>query len=290
MEHCLILSLPRSGSTLLSAILDQRHGVISPPESSFPQILGEITPEERADPLRLAALYVASTYSGTPLSLAESQACMTGTDTEILTNIALALASKLGRDPGKVRMAIWKSTRTVSFMDVINRDSGKIVILRRHPLNVFESQFRVHFGLNNRKPFRFASFRESYESAFASCPKDRTFELNYEEIPAKLPELLGFLGIAESGVWEEGVSSLKHVAENRPWLSQILGDFDNTDEEKRGRLDPKQSSGLISAMRITRLLRPLFPPLRKHYDRSSLADIRRNAGKLLRAHQENTPS
>ena len=106
LAHCLILSLPRSGSTLLSAILDQRHGIISPPESSFPQILSELTPGERSDPLRLAALYVASTYSGTPLSLAESQACMSVTDNEILTNIALALASKLGRDPGKVKMAI----------------------------------------------------------------------------------------------------------------------------------------------------------------------------------------
>ncbi len=172
-EHCFILSLPRSGSTLLSAILDQRLGIISPPESSFPQILGKISAQERSDTLRLAALYIASTFSGTPLSLEESRECMEGGDGEILTKLGLALAGKLGRDPGQVKLVIWKTTRTVSFTEVPMATGGKFIVLRRHPLNVFESQFRVHFGKNNRKPFRFASFRESYEAAFASLPKNR---------------------------------------------------------------------------------------------------------------------
>ena len=53
-----ILSLPRSGSTVLSAMLDRKKGIVSPPESSFPQMLGTLTPEERADKRWLAALYL----------------------------------------------------------------------------------------------------------------------------------------------------------------------------------------------------------------------------------------
>lgn len=273
---------------MLSAILDQRRGIISPPESSFPQILGEISAEERNDPRRLAALYIASTFSGTPLSLEESMACMSGGDEEILTNLGLALAEKIGRDPAKVGVIVWKTTRTVSFMDVPKALGGKFVVLRRHPLNVFESQFRVHFGKNNRKPFRFASFRESYESAFAKLPENSTFELDYENIPTELPKLLKFLEIEGAELWEEGHSSLKHVAENRPWLSQILDIFENTDEEKRRRLDQKQAEGLATAMKITRVLRLLFPLLRKHYDHNSLGDIRHKAAEVLRVHPQSS--
>ena len=276
-----ILSLPRSGSTVLTSMLDQRKGVVSPPESSFPQMLGLATGRERSDPRRLAAIYIASTFPGTPLTLDEATSCMNGSDEEILTNIGRALAAKLGRNPEDVSLVVWKTTRTICLNRGPLATSGRFVILRRHPHNVFESQFRVHFGLHNRKPLRFAAFRESYEWAFSGIPEDRVLELDYEEIPACLAALLEFLGIEDLGLWENGTSSLEQVAINRPWLSEILKEFRNDDAEKRKRLDPAQTTRLDRDINRARLLRPLMPLLRWHYDMQTARHIRRKAEDIL---------
>ena len=262
-------------------MLDRRKGVISPPESSFPQVLGELAPDERRDPRGLAALYIASTFPGTPLSLDESEACMRGDDGEILVEIGRALAAKLGREPSEVALVVWKTTRTICMNRGPLATGGRFVILRRHPHNVFESQFRVHFGRNNRRPFRFAAFRESYESAFRRIPPERLFELDYEEIPSRMGDLLGFLGHEDAGAWEGASSSLRHVAENRPWLAEILGDFESRDSEKRSRIDPVQAAKLDAALSRVRVMRPLMPALRRHFDRATLGAIRRQASQLL---------
>jgi hypothetical protein len=276
-----ILSLPRSGSTVLTSMLDQRKGVISPPESSFPQMLGLATAAERRDPRRLAALYIASTFPGTPLKLDEAESCMNGNDEEILTGIGKALAVKLGRDPDDITCVVWKTTRTISKNRGPLSTSGRFVILRRHPHNVFESQFRVHFGMHNRNPLRFAAFRESYEWAFSRIPRERKFELDYEEIPGKLGKLMEFLGIEDRGLWEGGALSLQQVAESRPWLAQILSEFRSDDAEKRARLDPAHTAKLDQGMRQVRLLRPLMPWLRHHYDMQSVSHIRKRADEIL---------
>jgi len=281
MSLAFVLSLPRSGSTVLTSLLDQRKGVISPPESSFPQMLGLATDKERSDPRRLAAIYLASTFPGTPLTLEEACTCMNGTDGEILTNIGKALAAKLGRNPEDVSLVVWKTTRTICLNRGPLATGGRFVILRRHPHNVFESQFRVHFGLHNRKPLRFAAFRESYEWAFSRIPRDRVFELDYEEIPTRLAALLEFLGIEDQGVWENGTSSLEQVAANRPWLSEILNEFRSDDAQKRSRLNPTQTGRLDCCIKSARLLRPAMPMLRRHYDQQTVEHIRRKAEDIL---------
>ena len=113
MKLAYIISMTRSGSTVLSAMLDQCKGVVSPPESSFPQILGAITPEERSDPKMLAALYHGATFPPTQLSLSDAEACMHGNNEEILTSLGVAVAEKLGRDPADVKAVVWKSPKTV---------------------------------------------------------------------------------------------------------------------------------------------------------------------------------
>jgi hypothetical protein len=272
-----ILSLPRSGSTVLSAMLDRQKGVVTPPESSFPQVLSVITEEERADKRWLAALYIGSTFVPTPLSLDDAEACMHGTDEEILISLGLAVAAKLNRDPTQIRLIVWKTPRTVGMHKAPLSTDGKFVVLRRNPHNVFESQFRVTFGENNRNPYRFAIFRESYEHAFARLPEERVFELEYDALPGILPALQSFLGVENAGEWERYESSLDMAAKECSHMTMVTAAFENRDPEKRANLKPGQIVSLERAMKLARPLRPFLGPVRAFYDRQSMGPIRERA-------------
>jgi len=285
-----VLSEPRSGSTVLSAMLDRRRGVISLPESSFPQVLGMVTDEEIKDPLRLAALYLGSTFPPgpkppTPLTAEDAAACMVGSDEQILISLGLALAQKIGRNPEEVSTVLWKTTRTIRMNRGPLATSGKFVVLRRDRQNVFESQFRVDFGVRNRNPWRYAIFAQSYENAFESLPKDRTYHLDYERIPEQFPDLLKFMDVQVLGEWGTGSSSLDLLSKTTPWLTTVTQEFNNTDAEKRERLDPVQKRSLDRAFFWTRPLRALMGPIRDHYDRGSLEDIRGEAQKHYKFNQ-----
>jgi hypothetical protein len=269
-----ILSQPRSGSTVLTALLDKRKGVVCMPESSFPQVLGVISKKERTHRRWLAALYLGSTFPPTPLTIDDAEACMDGSNEEILVALGKALARKLGRDPEEVNTVVWKTTRTIGMHRGPLSTTGKFVVLRRHPHNVFESQFRFDFGARNRKPFRYAVFAQSYEHALARCPEERTLQMDYEKIPSMLPLLMDFLEVDDQGEWETGSSSLQLVAESCAWLTQITEEFRNTDGEKRARLDPKVVSTVNLALRLTRPLRPMMGPVRAFFDRRSLGHVR----------------
>ena len=276
-----ILSLPRSGSTVLSAMLDQQKGVVSPPESSFPQVLGVLKPEERSNPRRLAALYIGATFPPTPLNLDDAEACMNGSDRDILIALGKAVAAKLGRDPDLIRAIVWKTPRTVGMHRVPLETDGKFIVLRRNSHNVFESNFRVEFGEKNRTPLRFAVFRESYEHAFSLLPRDRTMEVEYDQLPDVIPQVLEFIGLSNEGLWSEHRSSLQLASEHCSWMSEATKEFHNRDPEKRARLDPKQVSRLELAMRLARPLRPFLGPVRAHFDHQSLGPIRERAAAAL---------
>ncbi len=287
-----ILSQPRSGSTVLSAILDRIKGVVVMPESSFPQVLGEISSEERRSKRWLAALYRGSTFPSlpeppTPLSIDDAERCMEGSDAEILLALGKALTVKLGKDSSQVTHVIWKTTRTIGLHKGPVLTGGRFVILRRHLHNIFDSQFRVDFGMRNRNPWRFAVFTQSYENAFEHLPKTARFELNYATIPEDLQRLLDFLGIEERLEWPQGKSSIELVSETASWLTQATASFQNTDQEKRAKLAPQLKGRLDIALQFTRPLRPLMGPVRRHYDLKSLADIREEArGQLRKADYE----
>ena len=277
-----ILSLPRSGSTVLSAMLDRQKGIVSPPESSFPQILSVITAKERADKKWLSALYIGSTFVPTPLSLEDAEACMEGSDEEILISLGLAIAAKLNRDPALIRLIVWKTPRTVGMHKVPLSTSGKFVILRRNPHNVFESQFRVAFGENNRNPYRFAIFRESYEHAFARLPCDRVFELEYDSLPEILPALQSFLGVESAGEWEHYEASLDRAAKECAHMTTVTDAFENKDSQKRANLQPAQITALELAMKLARPLRPFLGPVRAYFDNCSMQNARRIAAERIR--------
>ena len=269
-----ILSQPRSGSTVLTALLDKRKGVVCMPESSFPQVLGQITKKERADRRWLAALYLGSTFPPTPLTLDDAEGCMTGGDAEILSNLGKALAEKLGRNPGDVTHVVWKTTRMVGMHRGPSTAGGKFLVLRRHPHNVFESQFRFEYGARNRRPFRYAVFAQSYENAMAKCPSGRTFTMEYDDIPGVFPAMFSFLAIDDRGEWSEGRSSMEIVAANCSWLTQVTAEFENTDPEKRSRLDPAVVSRLEAMLAITRPFRPFAGLLRRFFDNRSMGHVR----------------
>lgn len=272
-----ILSQPRSGSTVLTALLDKRKGVVCLPESSFPQVLGVVTPTERGDPVRMAALYLGSTFPPTPLSLEDANGCMAGSNDEILESLGRALAAKLGRDPAEVTTVVWKTTRTIGLHHGPLATRGKFVVLRRHRDNVFESQARFDFGVRNRHPWRYAIFAQSYEHAFSRLPPRRTIEIEYDRMPETLPRLFEFVGLEDRGEWESGASSLDLVAESCSWLTQVTEEFRSTDPEKRARLDRRQVATLDRAFRLTRPLRPFMGPVRAYFDRRSLGHIREAA-------------
>lgn len=277
-----ILSQPRSGSTVMTAILDKRKGVVCMPEASFPQVLGVISKKERADRRWLAALYLGSTFPPTPLTIDDAEACMAGSNDEILFALGKALATKLGRNPNEVSHVIWKTTRMIGMHRGPVETDGKFVVLRRHPLNVFESQFRFDYGARNRKPLRYAIFAQSYEYALSRCPKDRTFQLNYDDLPQIIPNLFSFLNVPDQGEWEQGISSMDLVADSCSWLTQVTGEFNNTDVEKRARLDPSMVALVNRSLALTRPFRHLMGPIRGYFDSRSMGHVRQFAGERMK--------
>ncbi len=276
-----ILSLPRSGSTVLTAELDRFHGVICLPESAFPQMLAVVSEAEWADSRRMAAMFLVCSFSGTVLSLEEAERCITGNRRETLVNLGLACARKTGRDEGAVRTVIWKSTRLTSLWRSFAGLGGRYCVLRRNPVNVHDSQFRVGFGLNNRKPLRFALFSESYEWAFSHLPAE-TFHLEYEKIPGRLADLLQWMGAVDRP-WSGGASSFVNVAAGRPWHAEILKGFKSTDDAKRAAVPFRRRVALAVCRRVVRPFRPLLGPLRRHYDSQAVATIRHRTETLLQS-------
>lgn len=272
-----ILSLPRSGSSVLSALLDQRRGLVTVPESAFPQILGLLAPSERSDKRWLAALYHGATMSPTPLTMDEAEECMIGNNQQILTRIGLAVAHKMGRAPREIQGVVWKTPKVTAALKGPLATNGIFVVLRRNPHNVFESQFRFHFGANNRKPLRFAIFRESYESGFSRIPQNLRFDVDYDALPGAVDTILRNAGIPDYGTWNNHVSSLTQASEQCYWLKEINGKFVNRDAEKRGNLELQQIRKLERALQLARLLRFSLLPIRYYFDRVSVGHIRARA-------------
>lgn len=283
MNLAYIISMTRSGSTVLSAMLDQYEGVVSPPESSFPQILSAITKEERSNPRMLAALYHGATFPPTQINLDEAEECMGGSDEEILLALGKAVAAKLGRDPSLIETVVWKSPKTIGMQAAPLATTGRFIVLRRNPHNVYESQFRVSFGEKNRNPLRFALLRESYEYSFAKIPDTRRFDVHYDDLPGILPQILDFIGIPHTRKWENHHSSLQLASDSLAYMSEVTSEFVNKDAQKRTRLGGLTVGVLETSMAITRPLRPFIGPIRKHYDYESLKVIRERAIERMKA-------
>jgi hypothetical protein len=53
----------------------------------------------------------------------------------------------------QVKAVVWKTTRIVGRWKVFARAGGRFIVLRRNPLNVFESQFRVDLAVTTATLF-----------------------------------------------------------------------------------------------------------------------------------------
>jgi hypothetical protein len=280
-QSIFIVSIPRSGSTVLSNLLDAYEDVVCPPESFFPAVLDHLDESELKDKPRVAALFVVSCSDGSPLSLSEATDCIKPSKTATLEALGGAIARKQGRDPDTIRAIVWKFTRMVGCWKYAAGIGGKFLILHRNPLNVFESQFRVPFGEKNRDPLRFALFAASYDAAFSLYPSGQTLHLQYAHIPNKIPEILRWIG--SSGKKRlPATGFLDEVAERSLWHSNINKPFEDRDAEKLKNLSFWQVQAFRAGHRLLGVTGFLPRIARQLADQRQMDSLRKQADCLLR--------
>jgi hypothetical protein len=281
LQSVFVVSLPRSGSTVLTNLLDGYEDVVCPPESFFPAVLELLDESEMSDKRKIAGLFVVSCSDGSPLTLDEAEECIYPSKHATLNALALAISAKLGRDPDKIRTVVWKFTRMVGQWQFAAVSEGRFIILRRNLLNVYESQFRVPFGAKNRNPLRFALFAASYEVAFGAYPVDRVLALDYAEIPSRLEEIARW--IRSSGERRPASpGTLDGIAGKQPWHANINKPFDNRDGEKLRNLTMPQRVSFQLSLAILKQARFLTRKARHIADLRQMAALRDQANALLK--------
>ncbi len=278
-----IYSLPRSGSTVLTAELDRFEGVVCVPEAYFPQILAFLPEQDLASRQTLARVFLATCDAGFSLSLAELEsAIVPGHWRETFVEIGLRCAEKAGRDRESVKAIVWKSTRMLTGYAAMRDAGARFVILRRNPINVFDSQFRVGFGIHNRNPLRFAAFRQSYEALFYAMRRFDVFELDYESIPNELPALVDWLG-GRTLLRREGGSTMADTMARHDWHSGLLDGFNSTDAQKRKNVALWQRAAFWGSTAAFSLMRPYWYAKRRRYDERMSREKRDNSEQLATA-------
>ncbi len=275
-----IVSVPRSGSTVLTNMLDNYEDVLCLPETFFPGVMELADEAEWKDRRWMAALFLVSCSDGSPLSLDEAEACIEKDKQATLNSLASAAAAKSGRDLSKLKTVVWKFTRMVGCWHSAAAMGGRFIILHRNPLNVYESQFRVPFGDKNRNPARFALFATSYDAAFSDYPAAQTLRLDYPEIPTSMPKLLEWIG-SNGERRDPTAAGMRGISGSRPWHTEIDKPFKNDDASKLQNL----SKPSVLLYQGARLLLSLFPfvarKARTIADQRQMQALRAQARELL---------
>ena len=278
-QRLFIVSLPRSGSTVLTTILDRHEDILCLPESHFPAVLARLDDCDLQDPDRMAALFLASCPDGSPLTYEEARECMHGDIESVLDSVAAKVALKIGRSPDNIRVVVWKYTRLIGASHKLAASGGRFIILRRNPLNVFESQFRVPFGRYNRNPARFALFEASYEAAFGRYPLDKTIEIHYSDIPDSIASLISLVG-SLGRIRKDAAHGVGEHSGKMPWHSEINRPFRNADADKLGNLKPSQVISYRSVRTMLTCL-PFIGKLARHFaDQRELKACRKRAAEV----------
>lgn len=279
-QRLFIVSLPRSGSTVLTTMLDRHEDVLCLPESHFPALLYRLDDGDLKNPDLVAALFMSSCTDGSPLTFEEARECVHGKKDEILDSLASKVAFKAGRNPETIKVVVWKYTRLVGVSRALVESEGRFIILHRDPLNVFESQFRVPFGLHNRNPARFALFEASYETAFARYPRDITMRIDYPDLPGSIAPVIGWIG--SNGILRsDAAHGVGEHSGKMPWHSDINKPFTNTDADKLRNLSPSQ----VMTYHIARIFFACLPWIgrlaRQFADKRELEACRKRASDFL---------
>lgn len=279
-QRLFIVSIPRSGSTVLTKILDRHEDIFCLPESFFPALIGKVSDKEWSNKRYMAALFVVSCSDGSPLTLDEAEACIRDSKSETLDALALAAAIKADRRPESIRTIVWKFTRLVGCWHFAASTGGLFLILRRNPLNVYLSQFRVPFGQKNKNPCRFALFEASYLAAFRRYPGSRTRHLDYAHIESSIGDLVDWLG-SNGRKLADSSKGIGEISGKQPWHSDINKPFKITDAEKLAML--RRGQGIsYHAARIILALVPIVPRIARILaDRRQLGAMRNQAQALL---------
>lgn len=279
-KRLFIVSVPRSGSTVLTTMLDRHEDVLCLPESHFPALLYRIDAGDLSNPDLVAALFLASCTDGSPLTFEEARDCVRGDRDATLDSLATKVAVKVGRDPETIKVVVWKYTRLVGASRDLAKSGGRFIILRRNPLNVFESQFRVPFGRHNRNPVRFALFEASYETTFAKYPRNTTMRINYPDLPNSIASVIGWVG-SNGRPRSDSAQGVGEHSGKMPWHSEITKPFRNSDAAKIRNLTSSQVTSYRLARTFLAWL-PLIGRLARHFaDQREIDACRKRAAELL---------
>lgn len=279
-QRLFIVSIPRSGSTVLTKMLDRYEDIFCLPESFFPALIGNVSDNEWKDKRWMAALFVASCSDGSPLTLDEAESCIQECKSGTLDALALAAARKADREPESIRTIVWKFTRLVGCWQFVSSIGGLFLILRRNPLNVYISQFRVPFGQKNKNPCRFALFEASYLAAYKAYPAAKTRHLNYNDIESTISDIVAWLG-SSGRMLAASSKGIGEISGKNPWHSEINKPFKNTDAEKLAVLKRSQSTSYHLA-RVLLTFVSIVPRIaRTLADRRQLGALRDQAQEIL---------
>ncbi|MBJ7396644.1 MAG: sulfotransferase [Akkermansiaceae bacterium] len=279
-EKLFVSSIPRSGSTILTNILDRYEDVFCLPESFFPVALDCVDTDEWNRKDHIAALFIVSCSDGSPLTFEEARSCIRDSKEETLDAIAEFAMRKAGRDPATVHIVVWKYTRLIGRWKFAASTHGRFLILKRNPLNVYLSQFRVPFGQKNKNPWRFALFEASYIAAFKTYPESKTRHLDYADTQTRVDDLVSWLG-SNGRKLTDSSKGMGEISGKNPWHSEINKPFKNTDSEKLAMLRRGQGVSYRIAKIFLSLI-PIVPRIaRTVADRRQINAMRDQAQELL---------
>ena len=261
-----VLSLPRSGSTVLTSQLDNIEGVVCVPENYFPCLLAFLNNWQSYSEERLAQLFIAATDDKNLLDLQDVILCINKHDMrDTYISIGLKIAERMGRPIDDVKAVVWKTTRLVSGFYILRDHGFKFILLRRNPLNVLGSQYRVKFGFHNRRPLRFVLFNYSYRSVFRRIDNNDSFRIYYSQMQNQMADLLNWMSISDKP-WHQGYSAIFESMGASEWHAGLSSNFVDQDTKK---LQSLNQIFRIEFFLFSILFYPFIfflSPLRKHLD------------------------
>jgi hypothetical protein len=274
-----VVGCPRSGTTLLSAMLHAHPNIAMPPETRFllpiyehRERYGDL--RVRANRRRLAKRITAPKTLFDDLHLDRARVIEAIVAAPPTLGSALARVwQEFARDRGKAR---WGEKRPAYWreMDVILRlfPTAQVVHLVRDPRACVASLEQVDWW--HRSPASSAALWVSAERELSRLgrrlPADSYHRLRYEDLTADprpvLQQLCAFLGEPfDEAMLEHASASADIVPQRKAWHARVHGKVDAARSEAwRGVLTPAQI-GLVES--VARL-----PMRRRGYDRSGLGE------------------
>lgn len=251
MKIIFVYSVPRSGSTYFTKLLENKKGYVVMPETYLHLAL-------------LSKDFIISEKSinscmpdGFPITNKEIYNSIKNSEDKLRDFICL-LQRKFNPE-----YLVLKSTRLLGYANLINLNfECRSIWIDRNPLNIYESLTRVSFGKKNSNPFRFAVWYNSY---YYSRTRLNSEIVCYSESVKYIRNL------------PEGITVLKSYSSKyhstKSWHSNLNKSFNNTDLKKLDNLSNNYKLLIQLSILILKLFNPFFNYLRISYDKKMLRKI-----------------